>query len=434
MEPAPEERDDAPPQPRWCPRRSRRNGARSGGAGRHRGHGPVLRGTGGRNGARSGGAGRRSDAMSLEMSPRSPQWSPLRRSGTTAIPLTYGASVPVPQWSPLRRSGTTSVAPRTCSSGASGRNGARSGGAGRLGLCLPITRRALCRRNGARSGGAGRPCHDGMQPRPLIQPQWSPLRRSGTTRARRRCTQVRGMSRNGARSGGAGRRGCTACCASVTCAAMEPAPEERDDSAGRCACGSPCTGRNGARSGGAGRLPLIINDAFDQAVAAAMEPAPEERDDRQPFSSGSAPSSSPQGSPLRRSGTTDSAPSCGSNVSAPQWSPLRRSGTTARRGRRPGPAVRAAMEPAPEERDDLLELDDASRQRIKPQWSPLRRSGTTRVAQPRRRHGAGRNGARSGGAGRLFHLDKHLSGLARRNGARSGGAGRPAPRCHPGTA
>ena len=230
----------------------------------------------------------------------------------------------------------------------------------------------------------------------LIQPQWSPLRRSGTTRARRRCTQVRGMSRNGARSGGAGRRGCTACCASVTCAAMEPAPEERDDSAGRCACGSPCTGRNGARSGGAGRLPLIINDAFDQAVAAAMEPAPggagrpaavqqrvgavvlaarepapEERDDRlrsvlRVERQRAAMEPAPEERNDRAAWTSAGSGSSGRNGARSGGA-----GRPPRTGRRVPAADQAAMEPAPEERDDPGRSTSPPA-RCRPHWSPLR--------------------------------------------------------------
>ena len=89
---------------------------------------------------------------------------------------------------------------------------------------------------------------------PLIsQPQWSPLRRSGTTIAALRSTPP-------------GHE-----------AAMEPAPEERDDLFTAGASGSRGLGRNGARSGGAGRpRPRVLRRS---PLAAAMEPAPEERDD-----------------------------------------------------------------------------------------------------------------------------------------------------------
>ena len=136
------------------------------------------------------------------------------------------------------------------------------------------------------------------------------------------------------------------------------------------------------------------------AVAAAMEPAPEERDD----------------SPLQS--VTDAA------LVLPQWSPLRRSGTTEQVDAPHGVVEGAAMEPAPEERDDtaaaLLRVSQPP-----PQWSPLRRSGTTR-RPPRARWPAPgrRNGARSGGAGRRCRPPRPRSGRSCRNGARSGGAGR----------
>ncbi len=81
-----------------------------------------------------------------------------------------------------------------------------------------------------------------------------------------------------------------------------------------------------------------------------MEPAPEERDDQ-------------------------SAVSVTPAMSTPQWSPLLKSGMT---GELPPGHGRhaAAMEPAPEERDD-----DATRLShhpfSQPQWSPLLKSGMT---------------------------------------------------------
>ena len=135
------------------------------------------------------------------------------------------------------------------------------------------------------------------------EPQWSPLLRSGMTDRHRR-------ARCGARD-----------------AAMEPAPQERDDRrrAGECA-------------------------ATDRA---AMEPAPQERDDAG-----------------CRSRT------CRTGLPAPQWSPLLRSGMTSTVRRAFAATGRAAMEPAPQERDD-------------------RAAGLLHAA----RGTTGRNGARSSGAG-----------------------------------
>ncbi len=141
-----------------------------------------------------------------------PQWSPLRRSGTTREAAPGRKAASTPQWSPLRRSGTTSTAARGCSQ--------------------------PTRRNGARSGGAGRlDTHPSGQTR-IYLPQWSPLRRSGTTRGNK-CAISSFRCRNGARSGGAGRR---------LRLPDRPAGPDR---------------RNGARSGGAGRagLPRVFRTA-----------------------------------------------------------------------------------------------------------------------------------------------------------------------------
>ncbi len=84
MEPAPEERDDAvivfappawPRQPQWSPLR------------------------------RSGTTG---EELAWKLRNNKPQWSPLRRSGTTLQGWTGPVLGYPPQWSPLRRSGTTS--------------------------------------------------------------------------------------------------------------------------------------------------------------------------------------------------------------------------------------------------------------------------------------------------------------------------------------
>ncbi len=381
-----------------------------------------------------------------------PQWSPLRRSGTTEDRDTDFASFYLAAMEPAPEERDDRV---------------------------PARQRQLrgrCR-NGARSGGAGRPfvlrCSQCM----AYLPQWSPLRRSGTTGARGTASAGCCRSRNGARSGGAGRlaapvgHGCGA-----GPAAMEPAPEERDDRAGRCTarCRRGC--RNGARSGGAGRHcgGLVAG----QPAAAAMEPAPEERDDSASAAGALAGPGAPQWSPLRRSGTTMQAAAPAFGPFVPQWSPLRRSGTTGRHldldrqaaGRRNGarsggagrpaspqaprprtqrsrngarsggagrlPADRgacdggaAAMEPAPEERDDACLSQSRGPLISQPQWSPLRRSGTTIAAL--RSTPPGHEAAMEPAPEErddLFTAGASGSRGLGRNGARSGGAGRPRPR------
>ncbi len=210
---------------------SRRNGARSGGAGRPGRSTDMSGSSSSRNGARSGGAGRRTSSGGSTKPSSLPQWSPLRRSGTTRTPLS-GDSVQAaaPQWSPLRRSGTTRHLPAAANPGRPRRNGARSGGAGRPSLSRYRNRaRTRPQWSPLRRSGTTCPAISGQQ-LDAGEPQWSPLRRSGTTDS---FTWTGGAART---------------------AAMEPAPEERDD--------------------------VVRHRAGSVVIAvAAMEPAPEERDD-----------------------------------------------------------------------------------------------------------------------------------------------------------
>src|SRR6266702_3667826 len=64
----------------------------------------------------------------------------------------------------------------------------------------------------------------------------------------------------------------------------------------------------------------------------------------------------PQWSPLLGSGMTWKSESSAMPTSLPQWSPLLGSGMTCRHGGRRNLGGRAAMEPAPWERDDFAEL------------------------------------------------------------------------------
>ena len=213
----------------------------------------------------------------------------------------------------------------------------------------------------------------------VIKPQWSPLRRSGTTHVQRRQHEA------------------------VIAAAMEPAPEERDDA-------DPAV----RRLGPGGR--------------AAMEPAPEERDDS-PSARGCQPrSSSPQWSPLRRSGTTvaQPVPEPGEDAAAMEPAPEERDDVPGHQ-RPAARRRRAAMEPAPEERDDRLVHLDRRRRADGRNGARSGGAGRRRQAPSReRRHRSSRNGARSGGAGRRAQRHRLVGGVRdSRNGARSGGAGRP---------
>ena len=118
---------------------------------------------------------------------------------------------------------------RSCRGSADGRNGARSAGAERI-TPIPVTSRVLLSRKGARSAGAGRlrrRSATGASSPSRNAP--SPLRRSGTTSRAAALAVTVGM-RNRARSGGAGRPAVGAGRADAGHdAAMEPAPEERDD-------------------------------------------------------------------------------------------------------------------------------------------------------------------------------------------------------------
>ena len=139
-------------------------------------------------------------------------------------------------------------------------------------------------------------------------------------------------------------------------AAMEPAPQERDDAGVGAAVDTP------AHCAAMEPAPQERDDRGSSAAAtaerlhAAMEPAPQERDDRA-AARGPAPSA------------------------LPQWSPLLRSGMTRRRVPPARRVERAAMEPAPQERDDRR-AGDPRRVRRRPQWSPLLRSGMTSTVRP----------------------------------------------------
>jgi len=156
-EPAHEEREDqeVPPQPGR--HRSRRNGARSRGAGRHETRDAAVRHQKqpqrspltrsgktrqprgsrdpqelGRNGARSRGAGRRSNTSGRGFSGDKPQRSPLTRSGKTGPYAIASCTAPLrPQRSPLTRSGKTRRQTTPPRPSRTSRNGARSRGAGR---------------------------------------------------------------------------------------------------------------------------------------------------------------------------------------------------------------------------------------------------------------------------------------------------------------
>ena len=206
----------------------------------------------------------------------------------------------MPQWSPLRRSGTTGCRCRARGCWARRRNGTRSGGAGRRTPMGPARHRVSV---GARSGGAGRQVTVVEVLFDAVTPQWRPLRRSG-----RHCPTT--MRRPASEP-----------------AAMEPAPEERDDA-------------------------VIVFAPPGVAAPAAMEPAPEERDDRR-----RARLEAPQ------------------QQAAMEPAPEERDDPTGLD--RPRARLPAAMEPAPEERDDFGLMQSGSLTVAAPQWSPLRRSGTT---------------------------------------------------------
>ncbi len=104
---------------------------------------------------------------------------------------------------------------------------------------------------------------------------------------------------------------------------------------------------------------------------------------------------SPQWSPLLKSGMTPETSEYKVAVVKPQWSPLLKSGMTQHHIVMARIHMLAAMEPAPEERDDAFLCGHRARDLGQPQWSPLLKSGMTRTP-PRLRHvGMGRNGARS---------------------------------------
>src|SRR6266542_4373256 len=301
-----------------------------------------------------------------------------------------------------------------------------------------------------------------------LPPQWSPLSTSGATcRPPRRCR--RPCRRNGARSRRAGRHAGRLGGAGVLAAAMEPALDERGDPVTASAAGRSAKRRNGARSRRAGRRGEERAAAF--LVAAAMEPALDERGDPR-TGPGMPLRKEPQWSPLSTSGATCRCPDLRRTEDRPQWSPLSTSGATGVAGRRRHLQGQAAMEPALDERGDLLisrspdpyrgpqwsplSTSGATPARPAmtlsidaPQWSPLSTSGATRAvgrradrlgaaamepaldergdlpgALPRARW-SGRNGARSRRAGRRGAPAPSSRQAGRRNGARSRRAGRP---------
>ncbi len=164
-------------------------------------------------------------------------------------------------------------------------------------------------------------------------------------------------------------------------AATEPAREEREDGPVRRWKPRSRRRRNGARSRGAGRRGGA--ERCDRSRdTAATEPAHEEREDVGWVAPLLGATTTPQRSPLTRSGKTN-VPLRPEGVNpAPQRSPLTRSGKTGGRRGEAGAGRCAATEPAHEEREDDATGGGDQTARCPPQRSPLTRSGKTRLSDP----------------------------------------------------